>query len=136
MPNDYLRPDPSLKKLKTDKPTFAILLGPHYQNGWYRSEVPLENYAHQCGHCRSMWATLYPLDKQVYVPSEVEGEAGFYATKHCAIVHCEKCGGEVEIEYKPQKLPKHKEVTATTEAVKQFKQLTPEQQAKLMELIK
>ena len=133
MSNDYLRPDPALKKLKTDKPTWAVLLGQHYCNGWYRSEVPFKT-DHRCAHCKASESTLYPLDKQVYVPSEVVRESGFYATKHCAIVHCEKCGGEVEIEYKKLKSTKH--ATPHTEALKKFKQLTPEQQAKLIELMK
>lgn len=136
MSNDYLRPDPALKKLKTDKPTWAILLGLHYKTGWYRSEDPFPS-AHQCGHCGSNKSTTFPLSKQVYIPGDVEGE-GFFATKHCAIVHCEKCGGEVEIEWlvKKKQVLTNKTLTYDPEAMKKFKKLTPEQQAKLLELLK
>ena len=66
---------------------FDLILGPHYNDGWYNQHEPLDN-GPKCLKCSKRPTTIHQLQKQIFAFGNV-------ITKLCVIYTCSICLHEV-----------------------------------------
>lgn len=78
------------------KSGFDLVLGKHYNDGWFNEHSPIHNAA-VCTRCHQRTATIHQLQKLVLA-------FGNITTKHCTIWTCSSCLHEevVSISEKPK----------------------------------
>ena len=117
------------RKGKSGYSGFDLAIGPSYKIGWSRAEQPLAVPTHECSNCHAVGSCFkWKLQRQVFA-------FGKLITQHMEVIECRHCLNEFvlgSLDFGP---PKVKEGTRKGASRFNLRKWTPEQRAKLMELI-